>query len=488
MINPTILVVDDEIVGRKALESLLIGRGYTLLFAANGEEAYTQAITHKPDLILLDVMMPGMDGYTVCRSLRDNPDVAEIPIIMITALDDHKSRLQGIEAGADDFITKPFNRAELRARIRTILRLNRYRRLYQQNIQFNWVIEHAEDGYVRLNAQGDIVFLNTRAKLFLELPDEEETPLAQLNFLDTIRQQYQCVPQMAWHGWPQPNGGQDLAQRYLVRPETAIMPAVWLAVTVLDWTGHGLTSTDSLIRLRDVTSVVTNQMDMRNFHSAVSHKLRTPLIYVVSSLELLVDEKDGNTEDSGLAAIALEGAYHLQTAVNDVLTYAQVASLARRGETLCLAQLGGLLEEMKMLFKLKGLVWHIPEPLHSIELVLSQQGMEVLLWELLENSQKFHPTHTPTVEIELSRPRPGFIHLAFRDDGLHLTPEQLRYVGTPYFQGEKHFTGQVPGMGLGLATAAALLWQVGGDIRVTNRTNRSGLVIELNVPEKFSSL
>jgi DNA-binding response OmpR family regulator len=74
-------------------------------------------------------MMPGMDGYEVCRRLRADARLAEVPVIMVTALDDQASRLAGLEAGADDFITKPFNRAELRARVRTIARLNRYRRL-----------------------------------------------------------------------------------------------------------------------------------------------------------------------------------------------------------------------------------------------------------------------------------------------------------------------------------------------------------------------
>ena len=104
--NPTVLIVDDEVMGQKALEALLLGHGYTLVFATNGEEAVRKTLEIRPDLILLDVMMPGMDGFAVCRQLRANSLVAEVPIIMVTALDDQASRLQGIEAGADDFITK----------------------------------------------------------------------------------------------------------------------------------------------------------------------------------------------------------------------------------------------------------------------------------------------------------------------------------------------------------------------------------------------
>lgn len=127
--NSTILIVDDEPVGRDALEMLLTPQGYNLAFAGNGLETLAKATELTPDLILLDVMMPGMDGYEVCRRLRADPLLAEVPIIMVTALDDRDSRLEGIEAGADDFVSKPFNRTELRTRVKTITRLNRFRRL-----------------------------------------------------------------------------------------------------------------------------------------------------------------------------------------------------------------------------------------------------------------------------------------------------------------------------------------------------------------------
>jgi len=129
--NSTILIVDDEMVSRYTVEVLLAQEGYTLVFAECGEEALEKAVKLIPDLMLLDVMMPGMDGFEVCQRLRANPRLAELPIVMITALDDRDSRLRGIEAGADDFMSKPFDRAELRARVRTITRLNRYRRLIE---------------------------------------------------------------------------------------------------------------------------------------------------------------------------------------------------------------------------------------------------------------------------------------------------------------------------------------------------------------------
>src|SRR5262245_176677 len=124
--NKTILIVDDHTSTRKVLEGLLAGQGYDLYFAADGPEGLAQAMALTPDVMLLDVMMPGMDGFEVCRRLRAEPRLAEVPVIMITALDDRKSRLRGFEAGADDFISKPFDPLELRTRVQTIAQLNRY--------------------------------------------------------------------------------------------------------------------------------------------------------------------------------------------------------------------------------------------------------------------------------------------------------------------------------------------------------------------------
>jgi PAS domain S-box-containing protein len=129
--SATVLVVDDVAANRLTLRELLEPDDYHIIEAANGPSALRLARDTPPDLVLLDVMMPGMNGFEVCHRLRADKILAEVPVIIVTALDDKASRLAGLEAGADDFITKPFNGMELRARARTITRLNRYRRLHE---------------------------------------------------------------------------------------------------------------------------------------------------------------------------------------------------------------------------------------------------------------------------------------------------------------------------------------------------------------------
>jgi len=128
----TLLIVDDNASARETLIAMLEYDNYHIEQAKDGAQALRLLQQTRPDLILLDVMMPGMDGFEVCRRIRSTPDLAEVPIILVTALDDRASLLQGLEAGADDFLSKPVDRYELLARVRTITRLNRYRTLQEQ--------------------------------------------------------------------------------------------------------------------------------------------------------------------------------------------------------------------------------------------------------------------------------------------------------------------------------------------------------------------
>jgi PAS domain S-box-containing protein/putative nucleotidyltransferase with HDIG domain len=170
----TILIVDDDVYARAMVRQLLAGEKHRLLEAGRGDEALRMASEQQPDLILLDVMMPGFDGFEVCRNLRANPQTREIAIILITALNDHLSRMQGLNAGTDGFISKPFDRSELLAQVRTILKLNRYRRLLDEQARFERLIQLSPDGIATLTADGDLLLANLALAglLDVERPDE----------------------------------------------------------------------------------------------------------------------------------------------------------------------------------------------------------------------------------------------------------------------------------------------------------------------------
>ena len=171
-----VLIVDDTVSIRETLTAILKPDHYTLLTAGSGEDALTLAETHVPDVILLDVMMPGMSGFDVCRVLRQSPRLGEVPVIIVTALDDRSSLLEGLDAGADDFLTKPIDHIELRARVRSIVRLNRYRRLLDERERFMQVADSSSDAIVSVDGDGKITFANQRAHSLLGAAASDGAP------------------------------------------------------------------------------------------------------------------------------------------------------------------------------------------------------------------------------------------------------------------------------------------------------------------------
>ena len=128
---PKILVVDDTPQNVKILDAVLSPRGYSVVAAASGAEALHKVAQERPDLVLLDIVMPDLDGYEVCRRLRADPETRLLPVVMITASGE-QHKLRALEAGADDFVLKPFNQAELLARVQSLLRIKAYQDTIQQ--------------------------------------------------------------------------------------------------------------------------------------------------------------------------------------------------------------------------------------------------------------------------------------------------------------------------------------------------------------------
>jgi two-component system, cell cycle response regulator len=342
------------------------------------------------------------------------------------------------------------------------------------------VVDQANDGYLIVGTGGKLMYANQSARLLLELPQataEWREPLWML-----VQRQFRCEPEKIWQHWFANEAEPPTHSIYLIRPETETAPALWLEVTVL--AQEDRSGLEQLLHVRDVTAQLSTQRDTWSFHAMIMHKLNTPLQTLLGGLELLVPDsinEMSRTEISLMARLAQAGALRLSNAIADVLRYLRTPVLARGDEGLALHQMPELIAQLsadlgvtvKLLIKLN---------LDERKLHLSRRAIESLLWELLRNAQKFHPQKQPLVEIALAADQPDLLELSVADNGVSLAPEQIAKVWLPYYQAEKHFTGEMPGMGLGLAMVAVLVWGVGGRCRFRNRDNGPGVVVELSLP------
>jgi len=474
----TILIVDDTPSARDILEGALYKENYQLLFAENGLEALQIVETQPIDVILLDVMMPGMDGFEVCQHIRAIPHLAEITIIMITALDDRNSKLRGIEVGADDFINKPFDHLELRTRLRTITKLNRYRRLVTERARFNWVLEQVQEGYLVINEQDQILYANQQAQLYLNLPPTPLDPA--LTFRQLSQQSYTCQPEEIWANWPNP-----ATPYYLVRPETPTTQDLWLQVNLFEQSSQP--QTEYVIRLQNITSEIASQRIMWAFHEQISHKIRTPLSHVIMSLKLLTYETKLLTAEDMTYFIktAEEGATRLENSVDEVFEYLDIMSSdAIKHQPLVLNSLAAIIEEIRIYLELQTVNLILADPdLAQASIPLCEHKLHLIFWKLLENAKKFHPENQPHIQITVSAVG-ATVQIQIQDDGIHISPEALTKVWLPYYQGDKYFTGEMEGMGLGLTVVASLVWGVNGHCHIYNRPDQPGVIIELTLPRR----
>jgi DNA-binding response OmpR family regulator len=133
---PRVLIADDNTEGAELLEAYLAGTGYEVQIVYDGDETLRKVAQWRPDVILLDIMMPKISGFEVCKRLRANPETANIVVLMVTALDQHSDIERAVEAGTDDFLTKPINKAELLLRVKSALKSRQQARPLEQTLAY----------------------------------------------------------------------------------------------------------------------------------------------------------------------------------------------------------------------------------------------------------------------------------------------------------------------------------------------------------------
>lgn len=461
---------------RDMLNDLLLDTGCALFFAEDGQEGLCKAQETKPDLILLDIMLPSMDGFEVCRRIRLEPEISSIPVLMMTGNNTEDSARRGLEVGAMDVLAKPFNMPEFKLRVQTTLQLNRYRLLAGERRQFQWVVDHSQAGYVILDMKDQVTYTNEAAKMLLHI-EEEEPEKQSVHFFDLIEDTYQYVPEGEWDNWPKL---QDEA--YIVRPESATSNALWLKVDIVPGAEE---TAQRIIRFRDVTQEILMFENIWQFEQMVSHKLRTPLNSIIGSLDTLeldaaqwTEEARSQVQEASQAAEQLND--NIRAVLDHLLSYSQGKG-ERAEETTTTGKLENFTNQLAVTCGIDHFTISIEPALHLTELEIGKEDLLLILQELFDNCVKFHPERKPSIEMELQSKDETRAVLSVRDDGVPVDSALLQKIGRPFYQAEKHFTGESPGMGLGLSMIATKLGVRGGVMRVRNRQDTQGFEVHLDI-------
>lgn len=469
-----ILMIVADPSTRQTLATMLDGTDFVLDFAENAATGLQKAEELLPAAIILDIDRQALAGaYEACRRLRADRLLSEVPILMMCDREDRDSRAAGLSAGADDFLDKPPDGLELLARLRMLTRLNLTSRLMTDLTRFSWIVEHAQEGYLMLDLAGAIHFANERALNLLNLPDD----FIGLPFRNIVERQYTPEPAETWDHWPE-----EPAPCFLVQPEGPTARATWVVVEALD-TPMG-TEYHRIVRLRDVTERMTIYQDMRKFHTAISHKLRTPMSMLYTSIGIIKNQMANMSaeEVKKMMERAIKGTDRLAEEIRNILTYIDAPLALNLGEPISLDWLPGMVHSTCEKLNLKNVNVYMPAELRPTIIALTRDALEMIVFELLENSHKFHPAQAPQVEISVGQTEEGYISVRFADDGMNLSPEQLAWMWLPYFQSEKNFTGETPGTGLGFPMVATLIWKAGGNLRLRNRSEGPGIIVDLKIP------
>ncbi len=483
----TILVVDDDARIRETLENLLTNPQHRLAFASSGAEGLRRASALMPDLILLDVMMPELDGFEVCRRIRSSTALAEIPVLMLTALDDRNSRLKGIEAGADDFIHKPFDSIELRARVRTITGLSRYRKLLAGRERSQWLVDNSQDAVLVVDSLLCVRYLNRAARTLLQLqPGADVEP--DIHLMEVLHGHFRCEPRKAWATWLEHPTASPSPPLLLVRHATETSLASWHEVWVQS--ASGVPGGEIILQIRDITHFIQARLNQWSFERAVSHKLATPLTGVMGILDILrkdMIQQIHDTEVIEFIGLLGRSADRLHNAVKEVLRYAELTNVPLAGEGFSLTGLTQLIGAAAAVAGVEGGVADVEVELADnvwgLHVTLSERTVDLILVQLFENAVQFHPKRQPKIRLTVARDaNPERVLFRMQDDGITLSSEQLQQVWEPYYQAEKLMTGQVPGMGLGLSRIAMLVAQSGGECWMENVVGGPGVVVCLTLP------
>lgn len=471
MLGARVLVVDDNGDMRGYIRRLLSRAGYEVETAADGQEAMELAIASRPDLVLSDVMMPGLDGFGLLKSLRANPASQGIPVILVSARAGEEARSEGLDAGADDYLTKPFSARELLARVSAHVKLARVRR--QAEDQAKLILESITDGFFALDRDWKFTYVNSEGERLIGFRRKE------------------MMGKTLWEAYPQAVGTmfydqytRAMQERVPVEFESFYPPLnSWFRVKAYPSESGGLSVFYENIdeRKRAEEELRRANQDLEQFAYSASHDLQEPLRNVAIFSQLLKKKYSNQLDEIGEEYLThvVNGAKRMGSLLSDLLAYTRVGSSGEEAvvPTHSEAVLQQVLIDLgQMLTESGAKVTHDRLPVVSVR----PSHLQQLFLNLIGNAIKYRKdSEAPRVHVSALR-QDACWRFAIADNGIGIGPEyRERIFGL--FKRLHNSSDKYTGTGIGLAICQKIVDQYGGRIWVDSELGR-GSTFSLTLP------
>ncbi len=478
-----ILVVDDNATNIAVLQEILTE--YDVACASTGAEALRVAEAYKPDLILMDVMMPELNGYDACRQIRDNPALRYVKVIITSAKAMDSERLQGYEAGADDYITKPFNDDELLAKVRVFLRLKSVE-------QVNHILAGQATELADLNRVLDQRVEERTA----ELREKNEALSREIHerksvedVLRKIRDELEVRVEERTSDLLKANASlqSEVQERKRVEAELAAERKN-LKKTVAEQTAQ---LRETLAQVEDANAQLTEaNRHRRHFISLMSHELRTPLNAVIGFADLLKGEFYGSLNDrqKGYVDLILKSSKHLVSLINDLLDISKIdaGSISLDFQRISIRGFFSAIVDMfNTQFRKKNLTveTHL-DPTLSTFLGDIRRYKQVMI-NLVSNAVKYSPENG-RIHLDVKRMDRNYIKVEVTDSGVGISPEDQTEIFSEFYQVNRRRDEKLGGVGIGLALSKRLVEAHGGLIGVRSALEK-GSTFWFTIPFKESA-
>jgi two-component system, sensor histidine kinase and response regulator len=436
-----ILIVEDSPTQAERLRRLIQSKGYQVRVASNGRAALDMIRERAPQLVLTDIIMPQMNGYDLCRALKADPALREIPVILVTALNDPKDIIRGIECGADNFIRKPYSEEYLQNRISQVL-LNQQLRMDPR----------PEPGIgIYLGEQKHFINASRQQMLDLLISTYEQAVQVNSELQSRERQVIDLNTRLSHHAAELEVHNREIAHKNLELAEASRMKSAFIA--------------------------------------NMSHELRTPLNAIIGFTGTLLMKLPGpltGDQEKQLNTIRTS-ARHLLSLINDILDVARIEAgkvTLALSPVQCQSMLAETVESLRPLAAQKGLTLTLDAPSEPIVIATDRRALTQIVINLVNNAIKF--TEHGSVRVALAqREQEGELvtELSVADSGTGIRPEDQSKLFQAFSQLDSTSTRHAEGAGLGLYLCQNLANLLGGSLRLSSEFGSgSTFVLELRGP------